>query len=52
MAINRLRHRSREIAIALAITLAAIAAVIATLSSHEEEDAHTAQPMALVTPRK
>ncbi|MCL4766631.1 MAG: hypothetical protein KJZ80_10395 [Hyphomicrobiaceae bacterium] len=51
MAINRLRHRSREVAIALAITLAAIAAVIATLSS-QEEDAQTPQPLALVTPRK
>jgi len=51
MASNRLRHRSREVAIALAITLAAVAAVIATLSS-QEEDAQTAQPMALVTPRK
>jgi hypothetical protein len=51
MAINRLRHRAREVAIALAITLAAIAAVIATLSG-QEEDAQTAQPMALVTPRK
>jgi len=51
MAINRLRHRSREVVIALAITLAAIAAVIATLSS-QEEDVQAAQPMALVTPRK
>lgn len=48
---NRLRHRSREVAIALAITLAAIAAVIATLSS-QEENAQTAEPMALVTPKK
>jgi len=51
MAINRLRHRSREVAIALAITLAAIAAVIAAVSSHEE-DAQTPQPVALVAPRK
>jgi len=48
---NRLRHRSREVAIAVAITLAAVAAVIATLSS-QEEDAQTAEPMALVTPKR
>lgn len=48
---NRLRHRSREVAIAVAITLAAVAAVIATLSS-QEEDPQTAEPMALVTPKR
>ena len=51
MAINRLRYRSREVAIAVAITLAAIAAVIATLSSQEDE-AQSAQPVALITPRR
>jgi len=51
MAINRLRHRSREVAIALAITLAALAAVVAALSN-QEEDAQAAEPLALVTPRK
>jgi len=48
---NRLRHRSREVAIAVAITLAAVAAVIATLSS-QEEDAQTAEPVALIPPKK
>ena len=51
MAFNRLRYRSREVVIAVAITLAAIAALIATLTSRDD-DTKSAQPLALVTPKK
>ena len=51
MAFNRLKYRSREVAIAVAITLAAIAAVVATLTNRDDK-ARSAQPLALVSPKK
>lgn len=51
MAFNRLRYRTREVVIAVAITVAAIAALIATLTGREDET-RSAQPLALVTPKK
>ena len=52
MAINRLKYRSREVAIAIAITLAAIAAVLAAFWNHDRK-APEAQPVAaLVFPRR
>ena len=51
MDFNRLRYHSREVAIAVAITLAAVAALVAALSNREDE-VKPAQPLALVAPKR
>jgi hypothetical protein len=51
MPLKRFKYRSREVWTALAITAAAIAAVLASLPNREE-GSKSAQPLALVSPKK